>query len=115
MAGASTAAPLDAAGAGDGNPAAIGGLPRNRAYFGAELLYAGTRVSVGNTWTTVSGRRFSSRPLLRVESWLDFARVHGFENSIPGPILPTEIPPAGATVALNQSLDSWIVGMGISL
>ncbi|MHC4178520.1 MAG: hypothetical protein ACYSWU_13500, partial [Planctomycetota bacterium] len=46
MAGASTAAPLDAAGAGYWNPAAISGLPQNEVYFGAELIYADTRVSI---------------------------------------------------------------------
>ncbi len=46
MAGASTAAPLDAAGAGYWNPAAISGLPGNEVYFGAELIYADTRVDV---------------------------------------------------------------------
>jgi len=44
MAGASTAAPLDAAGAAYWNPAAISGLPQNEIYFGAELIYADTRV-----------------------------------------------------------------------
>ena len=46
MAGASTAAPIDAAGAGYWNAAAISGLPQNEVYFGAELIYADTRVSV---------------------------------------------------------------------
>ena len=46
MAGASTAAPIDAAGAGYWNPAAISGLPQNQVYFGAELIYSDTRVSV---------------------------------------------------------------------
>ncbi len=45
MAGASTAAPLDAAGAGYWNPAAIAGLPRNEVYFGAEVIYADTNVT----------------------------------------------------------------------
>ena len=43
MAGASTAAPIDAAGAGYWNPAAISGLPDNEVYFGAELIYADLR------------------------------------------------------------------------
>ena len=46
MAGASTAAPLDAAGAGYWNPAAISGLPKNEVYFGAELIYADIRTTV---------------------------------------------------------------------
>lgn len=46
MAGALTAAPLDAAGAGYWNPAAISGLPNNEVYFGAELIYADTTVAV---------------------------------------------------------------------
>ncbi len=45
MAGASTAAPLDAAGAGYWNPAAISGLPQNEVYFGADLIYANTHVA----------------------------------------------------------------------
>jgi len=45
MAGASTAAPLDAAGAGYWNPAAISGLPQNEVYFGADLIYANTHVT----------------------------------------------------------------------
>ena len=45
MAGASTAAPLDAAGAGYWNPAAIRGLPHNEVYFGADMIYADTQVS----------------------------------------------------------------------
>ena len=43
---------------------------------------------------------------------MDFAWVHGFKNSIRGPVLPAQIP--GATVELSQSLDSWVVGMGIN-
>jgi len=46
MAGASTAAPLDAAGAGYWNPAAISGLPGNQVYFGADLIYGDTDVAV---------------------------------------------------------------------
>lgn len=45
MAGASMAAPLDAAGAGYWNPAAISGLPGNQVYFGADLVYADLRVA----------------------------------------------------------------------
>lgn len=46
MAGASTAAPLDAAGAVYWNPAAISGLGRNEVYLGAEMVYADLRVGV---------------------------------------------------------------------
>jgi len=45
MAGASTAAPLDAAGATYWNPAAIGELPGNQVYFGAELVYGDTNLA----------------------------------------------------------------------
>jgi long-chain fatty acid transport protein len=46
MAGASTAAPLDAAGAVYWNPASISGLERNEVYFGADMAYADLRVGV---------------------------------------------------------------------
>jgi len=45
MAGASTAAPLDAAGASYWNPAAIGGLAKDQFYFSAELVYCDTNTS----------------------------------------------------------------------
>ena len=45
MAGASTAAPLDASGALYWNPATISGLPQSELEFGSEILYAPTRLS----------------------------------------------------------------------
>jgi long-chain fatty acid transport protein len=45
MAGASTAAPLDALGANYWNPAAISGLPRSEVHFAGEFLYADTHLA----------------------------------------------------------------------
>ena len=46
---------------------------------------------------------------------MDFTWVHGFENSIRGPVPGGQInPPNGATVGLEQSLDAWIVGMAVT-
>ena len=67
MAGASTAAPLDAAGAGYWKPAAISGLQGNQVYFGAEMIYADTRVEVeplGASGSTFSDTGLASIPTI---------------------------------------------------
>ena len=72
MAGASTAAPVSAAGAAYWNPAAISGLPCNQIEFGAELLYADVflestipagAIPPGFPPTTRSGRSYSNSGL----------------------------------------------------
>ncbi len=60
MAGASTAAPMDAAGAGYWNPAAIAGLPRNEMSFGAELIYADLHLASQIGGGLFSGETFSN-------------------------------------------------------
>ena len=76
MAGASTAAPLDAAGAAYWNPAAISGLGRNEVYFGAEMVYADLRVGVDPLpppGTNLSDTGLSSLPTV--------ALVHRIEDT----------------------------------
>ena len=76
MAGASTAAPLDAAGAGYWNPAAISGLRGDQVYFGAEMIYADTRVSA--TPLPPPGSTFSDTGLAGVPT---IAMVYHREDS----------------------------------
>jgi long-chain fatty acid transport protein len=61
MAGASTAAAVDAAGAGYWNPATIRALPKNEVMFGAEMLYADTYLS--SSGPGGSGSNFSNSGL----------------------------------------------------
>jgi hypothetical protein len=44
---------------------------------------------------------------------MDFTWVHGFHNSIRGPVPAREIPIPNPTIELTQSIDSWAVGVGV--
>jgi len=78
MAGASTAAPIDVAGAGYWNAAAISGLEGNQIGFSAELAYADMHVTSEIPRLNRSGRTFSNGGLATLPT---IAMVHHLEDS----------------------------------
>ena len=114
MGGASTAAPLDAAGALYWNPAAISGLKRNEMMFGAELVYADAHIASsagGSSGVTRSDSGLSTLAMM--------AMVHHVENS-PWTLGMGVFSLAGASInypgtADNPILDATGPGGNVSL
>lgn len=95
MAGASTAAPLDASGALHWNPAAISGLGHSDMDFGVELLYPQAKLS-------------SSLPAGPPGSGLPPIPLYGIDRSNGG---AAPLPTAGFVYQPEQS--PWTMGLGI--